>query len=115
MLESIEFTDYSKYPLEPIPNKKGTFHRVLCRSDDGIGIVHVVEWEPNICTTPFDVQCHEFWEYVFILEGAMTDVTLDQEFKKGSVAVRKPGMKHGPWKISEEGCRIFEIKCMNPL
>lgn len=114
-LQSIEFSEYMNYPLEPIPNKEGVFQRVIARAEDGIGIVHIVEYVPGTDLTPYGVQSHKFWEYVFILEGSMIDLTLGREFKKGSVAVRMPGMKHGPWKIPEGGCKLFEIKCMQPL
>ena len=46
---------------------------------------------------------------------SMIDLTLHQEFKKGSVAVRNPGMPHGPWRVPAGGCRLFEIRSKNPL
>ncbi len=113
-IHSIEFTDYNHFPLEPT-GQDGISHRVLARADDGIGIVHVVEYVPGTDTTPSGVQCHDFWEYVLILEGSMIDLTLNEEFKAGSIAVRKPGMNHGPWKIPEGGCKLYEVKCANPL
>ena len=109
----IEFTPYERFPSEPA-GQAGITHRIAAKASDGIGIVHVVEYEPGVVTNS-GVQCHEFWEYVYIIDGSMIDLTLNQEFTAGSVAVRPPGMKHGPWRIPEGGCRLFEVKCRNPL
>ena len=32
-----------------------------------------------------------------------------------AVAIRNPGMRHGPWIIPSGGCRVFEIRSKNPL
>jgi len=52
---------------------------------------------------------HDFWEEVYILEGALHDLTLDQTFPKGTYACRPPGMRHGPW-VAPEGCLTFEVR-----
>ena len=112
--ESLEFTDFTTLPLEPT-GREGVSHYVLAKAGDGVGIVHVAEFAPGADTSAEGPQIHDFWEYVFILEGSMIDLTLNQEFKKGTVAVRNPGMPHGPWRIPESGCRLFEIRSKNPL
>ena len=112
--ESMEFIDFTEFPLEPT-GRKGISHYVLVRAADGVGLIHVAEFEPYADTSPEGPQIHDFWEYVFIIEGSMIDLTLNQEFKKGSVAIRNPGMRHGPWIIPSGGCRVFEIRSKNPL
>ena len=112
--ESIEFTRFTEFPLEPT-GRKGISHYVLARAADGVGLIHVAEFEAGTDTSSEGPQIHDFWEYVFILEGSMIDLTLNQEFKKGSVAIRNPGMQHGPWKIPAGGCRVFEVRSKNPL
>ena len=109
---SIEFTDYKKYPLT-FAGQEGIWERIISKADDGVGVMHIVEYAPGTDTTAAGVQIHDYWEYVFILEGSMIDLSLNQEFKAGSVAFRMPGMKHGPWKIPNGGCKLFEIKCKN--
>jgi hypothetical protein len=52
---------------------------------------------------------HPFWEEVFILEGALHDLTLDQVFPAGTYACRPPGMAHGPW-VASEGCLTVEVR-----
>ena len=113
-MQSIEFTDYHEYPLEPT-GQEGIYHRVIAKDEEGIGIMHVVEYVPGTDTTECGVQRHDFWEFVYILEGSMIDLTLGQEFKAGSAAFRLPGMAHGPWRIPEGGCKLFEIKSANPI
>ena len=111
---SLEFTDHTAFPLEPT-GRAGISHYVLAKAADGVGLVHVAVFEPGTDTSSEGPQIHDFWEYVFILEGSMIDLTLHQEFKKGSVAVRNPGMPHGPWRVPAGGCRLFEIRSKNPL
>ncbi|MDQ7864644.1 hypothetical protein RCO48_36750 [Peribacillus frigoritolerans] len=52
------------------------------------------------------VQVHDFWEELYIIEGSLIDLRLNEEFTAGMVACRPPGMEHGPWK-SPDGCKIF--------
>ena len=78
---SIEFTDFTKFPLEPT-GRKGISHYVLVRAADGVGLIHVAEFEPYADTSPEGPQIHDFWEYVFIIEGSMIDLTLNQELTK---------------------------------
>jgi len=54
-------------------------------------------------------QVHDFWEEVYIVEGALHDLTLDQTFGQGSYACRPPGMPHGPW-VAPRGCLTFEVR-----
>ncbi|WP_206666453.1 hypothetical protein, partial [Peribacillus simplex] len=54
-------------------------------------------------------QVHDFWEELYIIEGSLIDLRLNEEFTTGMVACRPPGMEHGPWK-STNGCRIFEVR-----
>jgi hypothetical protein len=56
---------------------------------------------------------HDVWEEVWILEGAITDLSLGQTFTAGMYACRPPGMPHGPW-ISPEGCMTFEVRYADP-
>lgn len=74
------------------------------------GVVsRLLRLEPGTDTTPNGTLAHDFWEEVYILEGSMTDLRLNQTFSAGYFACRPPGMEHGPWK-SEEGCVTFEVR-----
>ena len=55
------------------------------------------------------VQRHDFWEEVWIIDGALHDIPLNQTFPKGMYACRPPGMPHGPWR-TPDGCTTFEVR-----
>jgi len=49
---------------------------------------------------------NDCWEEVYIIEGGLICGT--QVFTKGMVAIRPPGMKHGPFK-APVGALMFEV------
>jgi hypothetical protein len=60
--------------------------------------------------TGSDIITHTFYEEVYILEGAITDLSLGQSFGKGYHAWRNPQMKHGPYEADQNlGCRMLVI------
>jgi anti-sigma factor ChrR (cupin superfamily) len=59
-----------------------------------------------------DVAFHTFYEEVYIIEGTLTDITLDKTFPAGSYAFRHPAMRHGPYR-SDVGCLMLVI-CVPP-
>jgi hypothetical protein len=54
------------------------------------------------------VALHDVWEEVYLVEGAIHDLTLDRTFTAGMYACRPPGMPHGPW-ISPDGVTMLVI------
>lgn len=87
----------------------GLFERILAAEDGGDVATRMLHFEPGTDTTPNGILTHDFWEEVYILGGAIHDLTLDQTFSAGTYACRPPGMKHGPW-TSEQGCTTFEVR-----
>ena len=83
--------------------------RVLAAVGDSGIATRILRFEPGTDTTPNGVQEHDFWEEVYILEGAITDLRLGETFTAGMYACRPPGMPHGPW-TSPEGCLTFEVR-----
>ena len=106
---AVEFTDYRKFKAEPVAGPVEMVERVISKDETTGDLVRVLEWPPGTDTTPYGVQEHDYWEEVYIIEGSMIDLTLNQEFTAGMVASRPPGMKHGPWK-SPDGCKMFEVR-----
>ena len=53
-------------------------------------------FEPGTGTTPDGVQIHDFCEEVYILNGVITGLRLDQACTAGMCVSRPPGMPHGP-------------------
>ena len=106
----IEFTAVAETPLTPCAGVvHGLNEQVLAADSDGGVATRILRFEPGTDTTPNGVQRHHFWEEVYILEGSMRDLRLDQKFVAGEYACRPPGMEHGPW-ISEDGCLTFEVR-----
>lgn len=81
--------------------------RILA-AGDGVA-TRILSFAPGTDTSPNGVQVHDFWEEVYILTGAITDLRLGQTFTAGMYACRPPGMEHGPWR-SEDGCTTFEVR-----
>lgn len=87
----------------------GLTERVLATDPDSGVASRILRFEPGTDTTPNGVQVHDFWEEVYIIDGSMTDLRLDQTFTVGMYACRPPGMAHGPWR-SDHGCSTFEVR-----
>ncbi|MBV9355109.1 MAG: cupin domain-containing protein [Chloroflexi bacterium] len=87
----------------------GLTERILA-TDPATGFVtRLLRFAPGTNTSSAGVQVHECWEEVYILEGSLHDLTLDQTFGTATFACRPPGMRHGPW-IAPNGCTTFEVR-----
>jgi hypothetical protein len=93
--------------VEWAPLGGGLSERILGR-DDVTGVhTRMLRFEPGTSTP--DTLTHDFWEEVWIVEGAITDRRLEETFAAGTYACRPPGMEHGPWD-SPDGCVTFEVR-----
>ncbi|KAJ5634075.1 hypothetical protein N7528_001917 [Penicillium herquei] len=63
-------------------------------------------WEPNTETSPERIS-HSFIEEVCFLKGGLEDLYLSESWGVGAYAFRLPGMLHGPYKASKDGCLMF--------
>ena len=105
--EFFPVTDVDWTPADPrIP---GLTERILARESESEAASRILRFEPGTDTSVAGVQAHAFWEEVYILEGYLHDLTLDEKFPAGTYACRPPGMRHGPW-ITPEGCMTFEVR-----
>ena len=89
----------------------GLTERVIVADDaaaDGV-ITRMLRFAPGCDTTPNGTLAHDFWEEVYILQGSITDLRLNEKFTAGMYACRPPGMPHGPWRTGE-GCLTFEVR-----
>lgn len=100
-------TDVAYTPCEG--NVPGLKERILATTGRPGVVSRMLRLEPGTDTSPNGTLSHDFWEEVYIVEGSMTDLRLDQTFVAGTFACRPPGMEHGPW-ISENGCTTFEVR-----
>jgi hypothetical protein len=64
-------------------------------------------WEPNAVSAQTEPITHTYTEEVCTLRGGLEDVTLGEAWGIGAYAYRHPGMKHGPYRASAEGCLQF--------
>jgi hypothetical protein len=71
-------------------------------------LTRLVRWAPGF-TTSAGVIRHEWAEEVYLLEGDLYDLTLDQAFHAGDFASRPPGMAHGPYRTAK-GCVMLEVR-----
>ncbi|WP_328998592.1 cupin domain-containing protein [Kribbella sp. NBC_00709] len=85
----------------------GIAEKVLSADSDGT-LTRLARWAPGT-TSGADVIRHEYVEEVYLLEGELTDLTLEQTFRPGDYACRPPGMPHGPY-VTETGCTMLEIR-----
>jgi anti-sigma factor ChrR (cupin superfamily) len=68
----------------------------------------VLQWyEPGATSVTDDIITHTYIEEVCFIQGGLEDVTLGQSWSTGAYAYRLPGMKHGPYKASPQGCLQF--------
>ncbi|GLY53309.1 cupin domain-containing protein [Lentzea sp. NBRC 102530] len=105
MREEHEFFPTSDIAWQPAT--RGVTERVLSRDPDTATLTRIARWEPGLETE--GVLRHDFHEEVYLLEGDLTDLTLDQTFRAGDFASRRPGMPHGPYR-TENGCVMLEIR-----
>ena len=103
----VEFTPVDAWEWTPVA--EGQSERVLARDEQGGVATRMLRFEPGCDTSPAGVVVHDFWEEVYILEGSLHDLSLDEVFPAGTYACRPPGMKHGPWR-APEGCVTFEVR-----
>jgi hypothetical protein len=87
----------------------GLYERILA-VDPASGVAtRMLRFDPGTNTSAAGALVHDFWEEVYIVQGALHDLTLDQTFPEGTYACRPPGMRHGPW-VAPEGCLTFEVR-----
>jgi hypothetical protein len=109
-----EFFDPQRSPAhgwQPMPgDRTGQLEELILSGEPDSGnYTRLLRFPPGADTSPNGVLTHEVWEEVWIIEGSLHDIQLDQTFTAGMYACRPPGMKHGPW-TSPEGALTFEIR-----
>ena len=106
----IEFSPAANWEWIPIPGKVvGLSERILANDPKAGVATRMLRFAPGTDTSPNGTLTHDFWEEVYIIEGAIYDTRLKQNFTAGMFACRPPGMKHGPW-ISKNGCITYEVR-----
>lgn len=105
-----EFFPVHTVSFTPCEGDVPTLTERILAPDGASGVAtRMLRFAAGTDTTPNGILTHDFWEEVYILEGSMTDLRLDETFTAGMYACRPPGMPHGPWK-TDEGCLTFEVR-----
>ncbi|CAP95810.1 Pc21g09130 [Penicillium rubens Wisconsin 54-1255] len=50
---------------------------------------------------------HTYIEEVCTLRGGLEDISLGKSWGMGAYAYREPGMEHGPYRATKDGCLQF--------
>lgn len=101
----LEFFDPSNIPWRrPEGYPEGVWERTVAWDPERGVRSRFLRFDPGAETT--ETLVHDCWEEVHIISGGL--IAGDQVFTQGMVAVRPPGMRHGPFK-APVGCVTFEV------
>ncbi len=87
----------------------GIWTQVLAEDAPSGAYTGLQRYDPGVDTGPLGVRVHDYWEEVYILEGDLTDLSLNATFTAGMYACRPPGMPHGPWRTAH-GVTMLEVR-----
>ena len=85
----------------------GIEEKILSRDPETGDLTRLLRFAAGVTTS--ETIAHDFWEEVWILEGSLPDLGLQQTFTAGMYACRPPGMLHGPY-CSPSGALLFETR-----
>ena len=106
MKESHEFFDPTDLPWRPAPGfGSGVWERIISGGRDAGVTTRFLRFDPGSGNNA--VVAHDFWEEIYIVSGTFECGA--QAYTAGCVAVRPPGMPHGPFR-STSGCLNFEVR-----
>ncbi|MBY8882415.1 cupin domain-containing protein [Actinacidiphila acidipaludis] len=108
MKDEREFFAADSLPWRDGP-QPGTAEKVLGQDEDDPDVLtRLARWSPGYATAAGVIR-HEWAEEVYLLEGDLYDVSLDETFHAGHFACRPPGMPHGPYRTTG-GCVMLEVR-----
>ena len=87
----------------------GIWEKILSADPDTGDYTRLMRFAPGADSSVNGTLTHDFWEEVYIVEGDLTDLKLQQTFTGGMYACRPPGMPHGPWR-SDRGVLMVEFR-----
>lgn len=109
----VGFTDPDLIPWQPEAGIDGLYSKTLARCEETGSYTRLLKFLPGTDTSQAGPQSHDHLEELWIVEGAIHDLTLDQNFVAGMYANRLLNMAHGPWR-APDGAITFELRDMDP-
>ena len=101
-----EFFDPAPLPWRPAAGyARGVWEQVIAGGTDEGVATRLLRFEAGAGNDA--VVTHDFWEEIYIVSGTLE--CGGRPYSAGSVAVRPPGMPHGPFH-SIGGCVTFEVR-----
>ncbi len=109
-----EFASPDDLPWRPVVGSAtagaggaGIEEKVLASDPETGDVTRLLRFAPGVETR--EALAHDFWEEVWILDGAFEDLGKRATFTAGMYACRPPGMVHGPYR-TPTGVLMFEIR-----
>lgn len=87
----------------------GIYEKILSHDPETGDHTRLLWFLPGVDTTPMGSPSHDYWEEVYVIEGSVVDLRLNEIFTKGMYACRPPHMEHGPWR-TDTGYIALEIR-----
>jgi len=106
------FVDHELLAWQPEAGIEGLYAKTLARCEDTGSYTRLLKFLPGTDTSPAGPQAHTHLEELWLVEGAIYDLTLQQNFVAGMYANRLHGMEHGPWR-APGGAITFELRDMD--
>lgn len=110
--EPVGFRDPELIAWEPEAGIPGLYAKTLARCPDTGSYTRLLKFLPGTDTSQAGIQSHDHLEELWIVEGAIHDLTLDENFVAGMYANRLYHMDHGPWR-APDGAITFELRDMD--
>lgn len=111
--EPVGFLDPELIPWHPEAGIDGLYSKTLAKCSDTGSYTRLLKFLPGTDTSSAGPQSHEHLEELWIVSGAIHDLTLDENFVAGMYANRLYHMAHGPWK-APNGAIAYELRDMDP-
>ena len=90
--------------VTPESYKDGGVSEMILTQDENGAFTRFLKFEPG--ASGKGTLVHDCWEEVYIIEGPL--VADGQVYEAGTVAIRPPGMPHGPFS-APNGALTFEV------
>jgi len=109
----VGFFDPDLIPWNPEANIDGLFSKTLASCADTGSYTRLLKFLPGTDTSVAGAQTHDHLEELWIVEGAIHDLSLDRNFIAGMYANRLHHMAHGPWR-APGGAITYELRDNDP-